>query len=89
MITRLWKDNIAASSEYYYQSHNGLIVGQVYNLAHSQIWGAKIPVSATEEYILGNFVSLEYAKLAVEDYWESKDKTINYMTQGLITQHEV
>ena len=88
-MSRLWKDNIAASSEYYYQANNGLIVGQVYNLAHSQIWGAKIPVSATEEHIIGNFVSLEFAKKAVEEYWSGKDKTINYMTQGLITQHEV
>ena len=88
-MTREWKDNIAASSEYYYQVNNGLIVGQVYNLAHSQIWGAKIPVSATEEHIIGNFVSLEFAKKAVEDYWGGKDKTIDYMTRGLITQHEL
>jgi len=88
-MKREWRDNIAANSQYYYQTNNGLIVGQVYNLAHSQIWGAKIPVSATEEHIIGNFVSLEFAKKAVEEYWSGKDKTINYMTHGLIAQHEL
>jgi len=85
---RDWRD-IDKGTQYYYQTHNGLIVGQVYNMAYTSIWGAKIPINATEEEILGQYISLEFAKEAVVDYWDGKDRTINYKTQGLITHHEV
>jgi hypothetical protein len=62
-----------------------LVVGQIYNLAHTIIWGAKIPVSANEELILGQYVEMEFAKKAVEEYWEKEDKTISLQTQNLLT----
>lgn len=86
-MRREWRD-IDKGTQYYYQVHNGLIIGQVYNMAYTSIWGAKIPVSSTEELILGQYISLEFAKAAVVEHWDGKDRTINYVSQGLITHHE-
>lgn len=86
-MKRDWRDT-DKGVQYYYQVHNGLIIGQVYNMAYTSIWGAKIPVSATEELILGQYISLEHAKEAIVRYWDGKDKTINYVSNGLITHHE-
>jgi hypothetical protein len=74
MIRREWL-NIDKGCQYYYQVHDGRIVGQVYNLAHTSVWGAKIPVTATDYQMLGNFIEIEYAKKAVEKHWYLKDRT--------------
>lgn len=60
------------------------MVGQAYNLAHTIIWGAKIPVSATEELILGQYVEMEFAKQAIEEYWEEKDRTLEVVHEHLL-----
>lgn len=70
-----WKD-LDSGTSYYYNIKNGLIVGQVYNLAHTKVYGAKIPVSASEERILGQFVTYEFAKRAVENYWYAQSRTL-------------
>lgn len=74
-MKRDWRD-IDKGVQYCYQVHNGLIVGQVYNMSYTSIWGAKIPVSATEELILGQFITLEFAKRAIDEYWNEKDRTL-------------
>lgn len=74
-MRRDWRD-IDKGVQYYYQVHNGLIVGQVYNMTYTSIWGAKIPINATEEEILGQFITLEFAKKAIEEHWEDKDRTL-------------
>lgn len=84
-MRREWRD-IDKGCQYYYQVHNGLIVGQIYNLAYTSIWGAKIPVSATEEHVLGQYIGVEFAKQAVELFWKQKDSTIEvYSTDNLLT----
>lgn len=82
-MTRLWKD-AAANTWYYYKSHNGLVVGQVYNLAHTQIWGAKIPITATDELLLGNYINLDFARKAIEEYWDEKDRTLEVPHEHLL-----
>ena len=86
-MKRQWRC-VDGNNHYYFQVHNGKVIGQVYNLAHTIVWGAKIPISATEELILGQYIEMEYAKQAIEEYWDGKDRTINYTTNGLITHHE-
>jgi len=83
MIERQWR-YINKDCHYYFQVHNGLVVGQAYNLAHTIIWGAKIPVSATEELILGQYVEMEFAKKAIEEYWEEKDRTLDVPNNYLL-----
>jgi hypothetical protein len=72
------------NNHYYHQSHNGLIVGHAYNVVHTIVWGAKIPINAAEELILGQYVELEYAKRAIEEYWEDKDRTLEVPHEHLL-----
>ena len=69
---------------YYFQVHNGLVIGQAFNLAHTIVWGAKIPVNATEELILGQYIEMEYAKRAIEEYWNEKDRTLEVAHEHLL-----
>ena len=69
-----WKD-AEHNCSYYFKTQNGKIVGQVYNIAHTNIWGAKINFADNEEKYLGQYISLEYAKKAIEFYWDLIDKT--------------
>ena len=82
-MRREWRD-FDKGVQYYYQAHNGLIIGQVYNLAYTSIWGAKIPVSAIEELILGQYISLDFAKDAIVEYWDGKDRTIEVPSENLL-----
>jgi len=75
MKQRNWIDS-GKGCQYFFNTSNGLIIGQVYNLAHTNIWGSKIPLSAIEDKILGHYINVEFAKLAVEAYWNVDDKTL-------------
>lgn len=77
------------NNSYYFQERDGRVIGHAYNLAHTIIWGAKIPINHDEDLYLGQYVELEYAKKAIQEYWDEKDRTINYNSQGLITHHEL
>jgi hypothetical protein len=74
------------NNHYYHQSANGLVVGHAYNIVHTIIWGAKIRISANEELILGQYVELEYAKRAIEEYWEEKDRTLEVPHEYLLSK---
>jgi hypothetical protein len=84
-MQREWKD-AAANTFYYYKKYNGLIVGQIYNLAHTQIWGAKIPISPNEELLLGHYINSDFARHAVEEYWDEKDRTIEITSENLLSR---
>jgi hypothetical protein len=66
-----------SNNHYYHQVDDGLVVGHVFNYAHTIVWGAKVPINATEEMILGQYVELEFAKKAIEKYWEDNDKVLD------------
>jgi hypothetical protein len=84
LIRRDWRF-VNGLHYYYYQVHNGKVIGQAYNLANSIIWGAKIPISATEELILGQYIEMEYAKKAIEEYWNEKDRTLEVPSEHLLS----
>jgi len=75
MKERLWKD-AENGTHYYFEKQNGLIVGQAYNYAHTKIWGAKIPINADEDKILGRFIDCDFAKKSIEEYWNVQDRTL-------------
>lgn len=75
MVEFEWKD-VEGGTQYFFRKDNGLIVGQVYNMAHTKIFGAKIPVTASEENILGHYINIDFAKKAVENYWEMQGRTL-------------
>ena len=61
---------------YYYMKKTGRIVGQVYNLAHTNIYGAKIYSLNNEEQYLGQYINGEFAKGAVLEYWQIQGRTL-------------
>jgi hypothetical protein len=62
------------------------VIGQAYNLAHTIIWGAKIPINHDEDLYLGQYVELEYAKHAIEEYWDEKDRTLEVPHEYLLSK---
>ena len=59
----------------YYDDEDGKIIGAVYKIGNqNSIWGAKIYTEI--EGILGQYVDSDYARKAVEYYWEVQDRTL-------------
>jgi hypothetical protein len=67
-----------SNNHYYFKEKDGLVVGHIFNYAHTVIWGAKVPspLDRNEDMILGRYVGSEFAKKAVEEYWDKMDKTL-------------
>jgi len=82
-MLREWR-YVEKNSHYYFQVRDGKVIGQAYNIAFTIVWGAKIPINATEELILGQYIELEYAKRAIEEYWEEKDRTLEVVHEHLL-----
>jgi len=70
-----WRDAEHKVS-YYYEKDNGRIIGQVYNLAHTNIYGAKVYSEHNEERYLGQYINLEFAKKAIEYFWNIQERTL-------------
>ena len=85
-MKREWR-YVDKNTHYYFQTHNGRVIGQAYNIAFTIVWGAKIPINATEELILGQYIELEYAKRAIEEYWEEKDRTFDMVDSTSLLTH--
>jgi hypothetical protein len=74
MNDRDWKDS-EHGCLYYYKIENGQIIGQVYNLAHTKVWCAKT-IHENEERHLGQYINADFAQMALERYWNVKDRTL-------------
>jgi len=63
----------------YYQQHCGRIIGQAHRLGVSGPWYiAKVCERVSVEFIpIGNYIDLESAKRAVENYWLLQQSTID------------
>jgi hypothetical protein len=61
---------------YYYIKENGRIIGQVYNLAHTNIYGAKVYSEINEERYLGQYIDMNSAKIAVDNFWNLQERTL-------------
>ena len=83
-MSRQWR-YVEKNSHYYYQVHDGKVIGQAYNIAFTIVWGAKIPISATEDLHLGQYIELEFAKKAIEEYWNEKDRTFDVHHEHLLS----
>ena len=73
---RNWKEEVY-DTHYYYNADNGRIIGLITPITHTKIWISKI---LTEQYnndiFLGQYISLEFAKKAIELYWDIQDRTL-------------
>jgi hypothetical protein len=70
-----WRDAEHKVS-YYFTQNTGRIVGQVYNMAHTNIYGAKVYNDHNEEKYLGQYISYDTAKKATEEYWNIQNRTL-------------
>jgi len=59
----------------YYDEDDGKIIGAVYKIGNQvSIYGAKVYTNV--EGILGQYVDSDYARKAVEYYWEVSSRTL-------------
>ena len=70
-----WRDADHKVS-YYYLRDTGRIIGQVYNLAHTNIYGAKVYSDLNEERYLGQYIDCNSAKVAVDTFWNIQERTL-------------
>ncbi len=79
-MTYSWKD-AENDCHYYFKNENGLIVGQAHKIAHTKIWVAMALIINEEKY-LGRYITLDFAKHALVNYWDIQDRTLlNYEFQ--------
>jgi hypothetical protein len=73
---RNWKE-CAHDTHLYYDMDDGRIVGQINTIAHTKIWVAKILTAVyNNEVFLGQYISLDFAQKAVEQFWNVQDRTL-------------
>jgi hypothetical protein len=74
------------NNHYYHQLNDGLVIGHVFNYAHTIIWGAKVPspLNRNEDVILGRYVEMEFAKKAIEKYWNDDNRTLRIEDERLL-----
>lgn len=72
-----WRDT-EQNCHYFYKMDTGLIIGQVHNIAHTKIWIANIlsGSNSSEEKFLGRYITVDFAKSAVEQYWHVQQRTL-------------
>ena len=59
----------------YYDDTDGKIIGSVYKVGtQNTIWGAK--VYTDREGVLGQYIDSDYAKKAVELFWDVQSRTV-------------
>lgn len=71
-----WKDG-ENNTSYFYREEDGLIVGQAHNVVHTKIWLAKtVGRELNSEKYLGQYISQESSKRAVEEFVLISDRTL-------------
>ncbi len=61
----------------YYDDQDGRIIGAVYKIGTSTgIWGGRVYLMSPEEKVLGQYIDSDYARKAVELYWEIDSRTV-------------
>ena len=59
----------------FYDDIDGKIIGMVYRIGtQNTIWGAKVYTDM--EGILGQYIDSDYAKKAIELYWDVQSRTV-------------
>ena len=61
----------------YYDDQDGKLIGAVYKIGNSTgIWGARVYLINNNESVLGQYINSDFAKWAVERYWEIDGRTL-------------
>lgn len=83
-MTHKWTET--EGNHLYYQEHNGRIIGMAHRLGVSGPWYiAKVCEHLSVELTpIGNYIDLQSAKNAVEQYWYLQNITITERTTELL-----
>jgi hypothetical protein len=61
----------------YYDDSDGRIIGVTYKIGTSTgIWGGRVYLINNDEYVLGQYIDSDYARKAVEEYWDIDSRTL-------------
>jgi hypothetical protein len=63
---------------YYWKSDTGQIIGQVTNISHTDIYNSKVYCNNTEERYLGQYINSDFARKAIEHFWNIEERTLSY-----------
>lgn len=75
-MSRKWHE-YEQNTQYYYNESDGLVIGQVHNFGNSALHTATVKPDNIDQ-ILGYYISRDYAKAAVQKFWDWQDKTLTY-----------
>jgi hypothetical protein len=64
------------NNQYYYNESDGMVIGQVHCFGASTSLHTATVKPDNIDKILGFYVSRDYAKQAVERFWEREDRTL-------------
>jgi hypothetical protein len=72
---RRWQD-YEATNKYYYDDSDGMIIGQIHKFGTSvSIYTATVKPDNIDK-LLGQYVNIDYAQKAVENFWLIQDRTL-------------
>jgi hypothetical protein len=61
----------------YYDDQDGKIIGAVYKIGNATgIWGGRVYLINNGENTLGQYIDSDFARWAVERYWEIDGRTL-------------
>ena len=61
----------------YFDDQDGKLIGAVYKIGNSTgIWGGKVYLINNNDHTLGQYIDSDYARKAVELYWEIDGRTL-------------
>jgi hypothetical protein len=61
----------------YYDDQDGKLIGAVYKIGNSTgIWGGRVYLINNNEHTLGQYIDSDFARWAVERYWEIDGRTL-------------
>jgi hypothetical protein len=82
-MTRKFEWRERNSKWHYFDTETGMIVGSSFKIALQDVWGAVVNTGNFEyafklddEKPLGHYLEQEYAKKAVERYWDIQSRTL-------------
>jgi hypothetical protein len=72
---RRWQE-YENNTQYYYDDKDGMVIGQVHRFGTSNSVYTATVKPDNIDCVLGQFVSSDYARNAVQNFWNIQDRTL-------------
>jgi hypothetical protein len=75
---RTWITGRTSSVDYIYHNENGRIIGEVghVGLSYDKVYATVYDTESNNSKSLGHYINGDWAKKAVETFWEIQDRTL-------------